>query len=87
MALWVADAEIVELLPNATEDDVQAVIRAVYKQVLGNAHVMDSQRLASGESYLRNGDITVRGFVRLVAKSDLYRSRCFDNSSPYVSLS
>lgn len=83
MALWVADAETVELRPNATEDDVQAVIRAVYKQVLGNAHVMDSQRLSSGESALRNGDITIRGFVRLVAKSDLYRSRCFDNSSPY----
>ncbi len=83
MALWVADAEIVELRPNATEEDLQAVIRAVYKQVLGNAHVMDSQRLSSGESLLRNGDVTVRGFVRLVAQSELYRSKFFENSSPY----
>ncbi|MDJ0617466.1 MAG: phycobilisome rod-core linker polypeptide [Calothrix sp. MO_192.B10] len=83
MVLWVADAETVELRPNATEDDVQAVIRAVYRQVLGNAHVMESQRVASGESLLRNGDITVRGFVRLVAQSELYRSLFFETSSPY----
>ena len=83
MALWVADAEIVELRPNASEDDLQAVIRAVYKQVLGNVHVMESQRVDSGESLLRNGDITVRGFVRLVAQSELYRSLFFETSSPY----
>ena len=82
MALWI-EAESVELRPNATEDDLQAVIRAVYRQVLGNAHVMDSQRLISAESRLRNGDITVREFVRVVAQSDLYRSLFFEKSSPY----
>lgn len=83
MALWLANVEPVELRPNATEDDLQIVIRAVYKQVLGNQHVMESQYLTSGESLLRNGDITVRDFVRLVAQSDLYRSLFFDTSSPY----
>jgi phycoerythrin-associated linker protein len=83
MALWVADADPVELRINATEDDLQAVIRAAYRQVLGNAHVMESQRLISAESLLRNGDITVRGFVRAIAQSDLYRSLFFDTSSPY----
>ncbi|NJK51555.1 MAG: photosystem I reaction center subunit XII [Leptolyngbyaceae cyanobacterium SU_3_3] len=82
MALWI-DTESIELRLNATEEDLQAVIRAVYRQVLGNAHVMDSQRLTSAESQLRNGDITVRGFVRAVAQSDLYRSLCFEASSPY----
>ena len=82
MALWI-EAESVELRPNATEDDLQAVIRAVYRQVLGNAHVMESQRLISAESQLRNGDITVREFVRAVAQSDLYRSLFFETSSPY----
>jgi phycoerythrin-associated linker protein len=82
MALWV-EAESIELRPNATEDDLQTVIRAAYRQVLGNAHVMESQRLTSAESQLRNGDMTVRDFVRAIAQSDLYRSRCFDNSSPY----
>lgn len=83
MALWLADVDPVELRPDATEDDLQTVIRAVYKQVLGNRHVMESQHLTSGESLLRNGDITVRDFVRLVAQSNLYRSLFFDTSSPY----
>lgn len=82
MALWI-EAESVELRPNATEDDLQAVIRVVYRQVLGNAHVMDNQRLIRAESQLRNGDITVRNFVRAVAQSDLYRSLFFETSSPY----
>ncbi|AFZ20427.1 phycobilisome rod-core linker polypeptide [Allocoleopsis franciscana] len=82
MALWI-EAESVERRSNATEDDLQAIIRAVYRQVLGNAHVLDSQRLTNVESQFRNGDITVRNFVRAVAQSDLYRSRCFETSSPY----
>lgn len=83
MALWVTASERVELRPPATEEDLQVVIRAVYRQVLGNQHIMDSQRLISAESLLRNGDITVRGFVRLVAQSELYRSLFFENHSPY----
>ena len=82
MALWI-EAESVELRPNATEEDLQGVIRAVYRQVLGNAHVLEEQRLASAESQLRNSELTVRDFVRTVALSDLYRSRFFDASSAY----
>lgn len=83
MALWLADPDTVELRPRASEDDLQIVIRAVYKQVLGNAHIMESQRLTSAESLLRNNDITVKEFVRAVAQSDLYRSLFFATSSPY----
>jgi phycoerythrin-associated linker protein len=83
MALWVKTADPVELRTNATEEDLQAVIRAVYKQVLGNAHIMESQRLTSAESFLRNGDVSVRGFVRMVAQSSLYQSLYFESSSPY----
>ncbi|AUT01708.1 photosystem I reaction center subunit XII [Nostoc sp. CENA543] len=82
MALWI-EAESVELRANASEDDLQTIIRAVYRQVLGNAHIFDSQRLTNAESQLRNGDITVREFVRAVAQSDLYRSLFFETSSPY----
>ena len=86
MALWLESLAATELRPNATEDDLQVVIRSVYKQVLGNQHVMDSQRLTSAESMLRDGCITVRGFVRAVATSDLYRSLFFENSSSYRSI-
>lgn len=82
MALWL-ESELVELRSNASEEDLQAVIRAAYRQVLGNAHVMDNQRLTSAESQLRNGDITVKGFVQAIAQSDLYRSLFFETSSPY----
>ena len=75
--------DVIELRPNATESELQIVIRAVYRQVLGNAHVMESQRLISAESLLRNGEITVRDFVRQVAQSDLYRSLFFNTNSPY----
>lgn len=83
MALWVADASPIELRPNATEDDLQVVINAVYKQVLGNMHVMDDMRVTSAESFLRDGRISVRGFVRAVAKSELYSAAFFEASSPY----
>lgn len=73
----------IELWDGKTEDDLQLVIRAAYKQVLGNAHVMESQRLESAESMLRNGDITVRNFVRMVAQSELYQSLFFNSSSAY----
>ncbi len=80
-AAFVSDP--VELRPNATEDDLQLVIRAVYKQLLGNAHLLEAQRLTSAESFLRNGDITVRRFVRIVAQSDLYKSLFFETNPAY----
>ncbi|MBH8577192.1 phycobilisome rod-core linker polypeptide [Nostocaceae cyanobacterium CENA369] len=72
-----------ELLPNGGLDDFQTAIRAVYKQVLGNPHVMESERLVTAESQLCDRAISVREFVRLVAKSDFYRSRYFESSAPY----
>ncbi len=73
----------IELWPNSSAEDVQTVIRAVYKQVLGNPHVMESERLKSAESKLADGSITVREFVRAVAKSDFYRDRYFTACAPY----
>ncbi len=67
----------IELRPDWTEDDLQTVFRAVYKQVLGNDYIMKSERLTSAESLLRQGAITVRDFVRAVAKSDLYKNKFF----------
>ncbi len=83
MSLWAVETDPVELRPNFTEDDLQTVIRAVYKQVLGNEHLMECDRLTSAESLLRNGDITVRQFVNLVGHSDLYRALFFETSSQY----
>ena len=83
MSLWVTNSSPVELRPNFTEDDLQIVIRAVYKQILGNAYILDRDCFASAESMLRNGDITVRGFVSMIAKSELYQSLFFESTSQY----
>ncbi|WP_026103065.1 phycobilisome rod-core linker polypeptide [Pseudanabaena sp. PCC 6802] len=73
----------IELWPSGSVEEVQTVVRAVYKQVLGNPHVMDSERLATAESQLCDRSISVRDFVRAVAKSDFYRSRYFESCAPY----
>jgi len=83
MASLVVEKPTVELWQTSSEDELEAVIRAVYKQVLGNAHLMESERLTSAESQLRDRSITVRDFVRAVAKSEIYRSRFFESSAPY----
>jgi phycocyanin-associated rod linker protein len=69
------DTEPVELRPQRTSDDVQAVISAAYRQVLGNEHLMASERLVGAESLLQQGVISVRDFVRAIAESDLYRQK------------
>jgi phycocyanin-associated rod linker protein len=69
------DASPVELRPNWTPGNAKAVINAVYRHVLGNVHLMASERLPALESLLNNGQLTVREFVRAVAKTDLYKNK------------
>ena len=61
----------------------QLAVIAAYRQVFGNVQPMESERLLSAESQLRNGDISVREFVRCLALSSFYRSRYFDAVSPH----
>ena len=65
----------VELRPNWTADNAKTVIHAVYRHVLGNTHLMSSDRLPALESLLNDGQLTVREFVRAVAKTELYKSK------------
>jgi phycocyanin-associated rod linker protein len=70
-------AKPVELRPNWGQDEVQAVIKAAYRQVLGNEYLMGSERLVGPESLLVRGLISVRDFVRAIAESELYRQKFF----------
>lgn len=72
-----------ELWPNSSTEDIQAAIRAVYKYVLGNPHVMESERLVTAESQLADGSFSVRDFVRAVGQSEFYRERFFEKCAPY----
>ncbi len=58
----------------STESSTQAVIKAVYVQVLGNGGYA-GERMGSDEARLENGDISLKDFVRAVAKSDAFRRR------------
>jgi phycobilisome core-membrane linker protein len=54
------------------DTSVKALIRACYLQVFGR-DVYEGQALSDGESMLANGEITVKEFVRMLAKSDTFR--------------
>lgn len=76
----------IERVTGNSNEDLETIIKAVYRQVLGNAYVMESERLTVPESQFKRGELTVRDFVRQVAKSDLYRSRFFDSCARYRSI-
>ncbi len=56
----------------STETSTQAAIRAIYLQVIGR-DVYEGQRLKVSEIKLENGEISVKEFVRQLAKSNLFR--------------
>ncbi len=64
-----------------SERSTQAVIKATYLQVFGR-DVYEGQRLKVWEIKLENGEITLRDFIRQLAKSDLFRNTYW--SSLYV---
>ena len=75
----------IKFIPGGSSPDAELAIRALYKQVLGNAYVMESERFTVAESQLKQGNITVREFVRRLAKSELYQSRFINNCPRYRS--
>lgn len=73
----------VEWVPGRSQEEAETMIQAVYRQVLGNAYVMESERLVVPESQFKRGELSVREFVRAVAKSDLYLTRFFTSCARY----
>ena len=55
------------------ESTTQSVIRAAYRQVFGR-DVYDGQRDKLSEIKLENGDISLKEFIKRLAKSELFRS-------------
>lgn len=64
-----------------SESSTQKVIAAAYRQVFGR-DVYEGQRVKFAETKLENGDITIREFIRTLAKSDTFRNLYW--SSLYV---
>lgn len=55
-----------------SESSTQAIIRAAYLQVFGR-DLYEGQRQKVAEIKLENGEITMKEFIRLLAKSDIFR--------------
>jgi phycoerythrin-associated linker protein len=70
-------------VPGMSADELETLIKAVYRQVLGNAYVMESERNVVAESQFKRGELSVREFVRAIAKSDMYKSRFVENAPHY----
>jgi 5-carboxymethyl-2-hydroxymuconate isomerase len=76
-----AASDKVELRSPFSEDELQRALYAIYEQVLGNTHVMESERPTFAESQLRDGKITVRGFIGYLVKTEAYKTRFFNKAS------
>ncbi|MDB9315647.1 phycobilisome rod-core linker polypeptide [Spirulina sp. CS-785/01] len=64
-----------------SESSTQKVLTACYRQVFGR-ELYSGQRLTVAEIKLENGDITIREFIKTLAKSDVFRNMYW--SSMYV---
>ena len=71
----------VELRAPFSEAEFQGALYAIYRQIFGNTYVMESERPVIIESQLRNGELTVRGFIRALVKSEVYKTRFFTKAS------
>ena len=68
---------------DSRQSKAQALLKAAYRQVFGNAHLFDEELSISAESLFINGDLTVQGLVNALALSDSYRRLFFDANGPY----
>uniref|UniRef100_A0ACD5H237 Phycobilisome rod-core linker polypeptide n=1 Tax=Desertifilum tharense IPPAS B-1220 TaxID=1781255 RepID=A0ACD5H237_9CYAN len=78
------DTPIIYRLSAATTDtDINELIWYLYRQIFSEHLILDSYRQPNLESQLRNRAITVREFVRVLGKSDVYRRLVGETNSNY----
>jgi len=64
-------------------NDVLELINAAYRQVLSEHQILQFNRQVQLESQLKNRSITVRDFIRGIAKSDAFRNLVVETNSNY----
>ncbi len=69
---------------SVSTENADLAIELAYKQVFGNAHLMESERLPKAESQVRFGQITVRDFIRQLATSERYKTLFWEKYSTPV---
>ncbi len=70
-----------ETLPSPGEIDV--LIKAAYRQIFNEQQMLTCNRQTFLESQLRNGQITVRDFIRGLLLSDTFRRRNYEPNNNY----
>ena len=60
------------------DDSLKGAIEASYRQVYGNLYPMESERPIELERRLRNGDLSIREYIRELAKSPFYKYHFFE---------
>ncbi|MBW4419454.1 MAG: phycobilisome rod-core linker polypeptide [Myxacorys californica WJT36-NPBG1] len=67
----------------ADQSDITALIWSAYRQVFSEHVILKSNRQTNLESQLKNRTITVRDFVRGLAKSETFRRLVIEKNSNY----
>ena len=67
----------------ASADEIQDLIWAAYRQILSEHQILQFNRQVQLESQLKNRSITVRDFIRGLAKSEVFRRLVVDTNSNY----
>lgn len=65
------------------QTDIESLIWAAYRQVLSEHVILKTSRQTHLESQLKNRAITVRDFVRGLAKSEVFRKLVIETNSNY----
>jgi phycobilisome rod-core linker protein len=68
---------------NLSQGEFDALIQAAYRQIFNEQQMLASNRLKTAESQLRNGQITVRDFIRSLLLSDSFRRRNYEVNNNY----
>ena len=65
--------------------EYETYIQAIYRQVFGNAYIMESERaeMSKLESQFRDGTYSVKEFIRALGKTYQYRKRFFEGRPLY----
>jgi phycobilisome rod-core linker protein len=78
------DTPYIYRLEDCTDNnDLEELIWAAYRQVFSEHVILKSSRQPDLESQLKNRSITVRDFVRGLAKTDTYRKLVIETNSNY----
>jgi len=66
-----------------TAMDKATLLRQLYRHVMGNPHLMETERPQALESQFLSRRLSVQEFVRGLCKTPLYRGRFFETMAPY----